>query len=146
MSEYGRKGIRSEGSYEYGLTGNVRYVKPRRYVESQGEVSGGSSMKLTPEAKFEMDAMRIADEMVKLLSRKQADYGPLNIASAPGGPLNGLRVRLFDKVQRLSNLVDTGAKPENESLEDTFKDIANYGIIGLMVLRGLWPTLEGDNK
>ena len=97
------------------------------------------------ELTFEFNAVMIADEMIKLLVRKQNDYGPLNIAAAPGGPLNGLRVRLFDKIQRLSNLVDTGAEPENESLEDTFKDIANYGIIGLMVLRGDWPTLEKND-
>jgi hypothetical protein len=41
---------------------------------------------------------------------------------------------------RLNNLVDTNADPEHESLEDTFKDMANYAIIGLLVLRGKWDT------
>jgi len=29
-------------------------------------------------------------------------------------------------------------QPEHESLEDSFKDMANYAIIGLLVLRGEW--------
>lgn len=137
-------GIPRKSTYQYGLTGHVRVTsgttKPRSDIDR--EVPQSKGVALTPDAKFEYDAMLLSDELVRLLCSKQNDYGPLNIAQSPGGPLNGLRVRLFDKVQRLSNLVDSGATPENESLEDTFKDIANYGIIGLMVLRGLWPTLE----
>jgi len=28
--------------------------------------------------------------------------------------------------------------PEHESFEDSFKDLANYAIIALLVLRGKW--------
>ncbi len=62
-----------------------------------------------------------------------------NIQNAPGGPLNGLQVRLYDKMSRLVNLIQSGAKPENESLRDTFVDIANYGVIGMMILDGTFP-------
>lgn len=81
-----------------------------------------------------------ANELNTLLLRKHADYGPTNIALAPGGAINGLRVRMHDKLARINHLVDNGATPENESLEDSFKDLANYAIIGLMVLRGQWPN------
>ena len=27
-----------------------------------------------------------------------------------------------------------------QSIEDSFMDLANYGVIGLMVQRGKWPT------
>jgi hypothetical protein len=77
-----------------------------------------------------------------LLIKKQMDYGPKNIALAPGGPLNGLRVRMFDKISRINHLIDTGATPQNESLRDSFMDLANYGIIAMMVLDGQW---EGTN-
>lgn len=98
-----------------------------------------------PMVKFEIDVYDIADQLAELLISKQKDYGPLNIARAPGGPLNGLRVRLFDKIQRLSHLVDTNKDPEHESLKDTFMDIANYGIIGLMVLEDKWSsTVDKD--
>lgn len=74
-----------------------------------------------------------------ILRSKQKDYGPTNIAHAPGGPLNGLRVRIFDKVSRINNLIDTGATPDNESLHDSFLDLANYAVIALMVLDDVWP-------
>jgi len=81
-----------------------------------------------------------ADEAVGVLLSKHEDYGPSNIADAPGGPINGLAVRLHDKVARLSNLTKTGNDPKNESLYDTFLDIANYGLIGMLVLQGKWDT------
>ena len=80
------------------------------------------------------------NELAQLLLKKHADYGPKNIADAPGGAINGLRVRSHDKLARINHLIDSDATPENESLEDSFKDLANYAIIGLMVLRGQWPN------
>jgi hypothetical protein len=75
-----------------------------------------------------------------VLLQKQKDYGPLNISQAPGGPINGLRVRMHDKLARINHLVDSGATPENESLRDSFLDLANYSIIAMMVLDGDWPS------
>jgi len=88
--------------------------------------------------KFELSVWELSDELADLLLKKHKDYGPKNIADAPGGALNGLRVRIHDKTARINNLIDSGAEPENESLEDSFKDLANYSIIALMVLRGQW--------
>lgn len=75
-----------------------------------------------------------------VLVKKQSDYGPKNIAMAPGGALNGLRVRMHDKLSRINHLIDSGATPENESLRDSFLDLANYSIIAMMVVDGKWPT------
>jgi hypothetical protein len=80
----------------------------------------------------------ILDELRTILLKKQEDYGPLNIAHAPGGAINGLRVRMHDKLARLNNLYSKGATPNFESIEDTFIDLANYAIIGLLVQRGQW--------
>lgn len=80
------------------------------------------------------------EEAHSVLIRKQADYGPKNIAHAPGGALNGLRVRMHDKMSRINHLVDSGATPENESLRDSFLDMLNYSAIALMVLDNDWPT------
>ena len=90
-------------------------------------------------AQFEHDVAKVFDAAQQLLLRKHADYGPRNISDSPGGPLNGLRVRMFDKIARLNNLVDSGAEPENESLRDTLVDLANYALIGILVLDGSWP-------
>jgi hypothetical protein len=91
---------------------------------------------------FAADMWEVIDNCGNVLISKQEDYGPTNISRAPGGPLNGLRVRMFDKIARINNLIDEGKTPENESLRDSFLDLANYGIIALMVLDGVWPQLE----
>jgi hypothetical protein len=89
---------------------------------------------------FEDHVFDIANELARLLLSKHDDYGPKNISQSPGGPINGLRVRMWDKIARINNLVDKKEKnPKHESLEDSFKDLANYAIIGLMVQRGQWP-------
>lgn len=90
---------------------------------------------------FAADMWEIIDRCGNLLLDKQEDYGPLNISNAPGGPLNGLRVRMYDKIARINNLIETGIDPRNESLRDSFMDLANYSIIALMVLDGTWPVL-----
>jgi hypothetical protein len=75
----------------------------------------------------------------ELLLSKHKDYGPTNISNAPGGAINGLRVRMHDKLARINHLTDSGKPPENESLRDSFIDLANYAIIGLLVLDKKWP-------
>jgi hypothetical protein len=88
---------------------------------------------------FEQDVHAVFLELEALLISKHHDYGPKNISGAPGGPHNGLRVRLYDKLARLNNLFDEGSEPQHEPIEDSYKDVANYGVIGLLVQRGLWP-------
>ena len=73
-----------------------------------------------------------------LLMSKHEDYGPTNISRAPGGALNGLRVRIHDKIARINHLIDKGGNPKYESLADSFRDLANYAIIALLVLDGDW--------
>lgn len=87
---------------------------------------------------FSAEVASVFDELEELLLSKHKDYGPKNISQSPGGPLNGLRVRLWDKLARLNNLTDNNSLPQHESLEDTFKDMANYAVIGLLVLRDKW--------
>lgn len=87
---------------------------------------------------FELAVWQTYDELAELLLRKHNDYGPKNISESPGGPLNGLRVRMHDKLARINNLIDNKKEPKNESLEDSFVDMANYAIIGLLVLKGKW--------
>ena len=79
---------------------------------------------------------KAAAELVVLLRSKQADYGPENIMST--GHV-GLAVRLTDKVARLRNLTLNSKEPKNESLRDTYMDVAGYGIIGMMLMDGRFP-------
>lgn len=90
---------------------------------------------------FAEQTASLYEEALDLLLRKHDAYGPKNIANSPGGALNGLRVRMHDKQARLNHLVDHGNTEQvGESLEDTLLDLANYALIGVLVLRGLWPS------
>tara|TARA_B110000259_G_scaffold187562_1_gene242246 strand:+ start:4459 stop:4746 length:288 start_codon:yes stop_codon:yes gene_type:complete len=89
---------------------------------------------------FEKMAGVYYGEAKDVLVSKQRDYGPKNIALSPGGPVNGLRVRMHDKLSRINNLIDSGVDPKHESLRDSFLDMMNYSAIGLMVLDGDWPS------
>jgi len=89
---------------------------------------------------FVADVWATLDAAGNLLIKKHKDYGPTNISLSPGGPLNGLRVRMHDKTARINHLIDSGATPENESLRDSFIDLLNYSAIALMVLDGKWPS------
>lgn len=88
------------------------------------------------------DVEAILQNLYDVMKKKHEDYGPMNIAGAPGGPMNGLRVRMYDKLARLVHLSDKSDTPNYESIEDTLIDLANYAIIGLLVQRGQW---EGIN-
>ena len=87
---------------------------------------------------FTQAVSKVYKEAEVLLISKHKDYGPKNISGSPGGPLNGLRVRMHDKLARINNLIDSGATPENESLRDSFIDMANYALIAMLVIDGDW--------
>jgi len=89
---------------------------------------------------FEQTVQTYFDANMALLVSKHRDYGATNISNAPGGALNGLRVRIHDKSARINNLIDNNKLPEHESLRDSFIDMANYAIIALMVIDGEWPN------
>ena len=89
----------------------------------------------------------IQTEMYEIFAAKHMDYGLNNISL--GGDLRnkndknfsltGLAIRLTDKISRLRNLLINGKNyVKGEGMEDTFIDIANYGIIGLLVGRNKW--------
>jgi hypothetical protein len=100
--------------------------------------------------------LRVAQELFELFCKKQHDYGPANIAV---GGLDGIAIRVSDKVSRLWKLQGLGSYrgkaefPANtdESLRDTLLDLADYGIIAALVHDGVWKTMTleeawNDNK
>jgi len=78
------------------------------------------------------------------LRSKMEDYGHNNIQRFG---LDGLIVRIHDKIARLENLTerDSGS-PNHESINDTFTDIVGYCIIGWQVMLNCWllPLREND--
>jgi len=76
------------------------------------------------------------------------DYGLSNIALGStldnqedvDMSLTGIWLRINDKINRLKNLLKRKGRNyvENEPMIDSFLDIANYGIIAMLVMRGKW--------
>ena len=83
---------------------------------------------------FEEAVREISRECDELLVKKQRDYGPKNFLTSPFGAEVSVIVKLHDKISRLVNLYQKGKPPENESVRDSWKDIRNYGEIGMMIL------------
>ena len=131
MNDKGRMDITVTDFAAYGLS-DLRSQLPERTGVNQTNTS-----KVDDE--FVTDVWRILDAAGNLLIKKHHDYGPKNISQSPGGPLNGLRVRMWDKVARINNLLDSGVNPSNESLRDSFIDLLNYSAIAMMVLDETWP-------
>jgi len=80
-------------------------------------------------------------KLKEIMVAKQRDYGPQNILN---GKEVGVVIRGNDKMARLMNLygINDGTftpKPAaNESIEDTWSDLANYAAIALMLRWGIF--------
>lgn len=81
-------------------------------------------------------------EMSKLLARKQHDYGHKNITKFG---MQGVLVRLSDKVERLINLKTHKFEAKNESLLDTLRDIVGYCVVALMLNDETFTLELGEN-
>ena len=131
----------SEDEYE-DYDPNAWKERYKKFMESKPKVVKNTAFKPLPPleepSSLELYIWEITDALAELLIKKHKDYGPRNISDAPGGPLNGLRVRIHDKTARINNLIESCAEPENESLQDSFMDLANYAIIAMLVLEGKW--------
>ena len=112
-------------------------------MQTQTELIQAATTVLDLKTEIGKRALRRAFENIKLLDRKQQDYGSENISLS--GEI-GIQVRLQDKVCRLKNLLENNSSaPQNESIYDTYQDIANYGIIGDMLKRGEWISKPVEN-
>ena len=72
---------------------------------------------------------------VKLLDRKQQDYGSGNISTFGE---KGVLVRCVDKVERLKQLVWKSKTAQNETVYDSWQDLANYALIAQLCNQGVW--------
>lgn len=80
-----------------------------------------------------------AMECLELFDSKQQDYGSGNISAS--GQV-GVAVRVMDKASRMMNIMQKRMRGEkdvnHEALLDTFQDVANYGMIGMLLEEGKW--------
>lgn len=82
------------------------------------------------------------EDQVALLSRKQHDYGHENIQRFG---LQGVLVRLWDKISRYENLTKHDWNVKNEPVQDTLIDMIGYCAIYVMILNNWFGfPLESD--
>jgi hypothetical protein len=89
---------------------------------------------------------QVLAELLIMFLKKHRDYGKGNILSIKE---LGISMRLAEKVERLKNLLmkqEMGEAPVNESVEDTWIDIAVYAVIGVLVRRNHFQSLDVSKK
>ena len=130
----------------------VKEYKKGEYAESKltyNEIIGstvGDFEKTYPELSKEFQS--IQQEQYELFAGKMMDYGLSNISLGSDLStkedktlsLTGIWLRCNDKINRLKNLMKRDGKNyvDGERMIDSFIDIANYGIIAMMVIRNKW--------
>ena len=128
ISQRRRKGIESS-------------AKTRSALEDWANLATGQSGDLGLETAW----LRTVQELYEIFCQKQHDYGPTNIGT---GGLQGVTVRIGDKTSRLYELTGINSKGvkkaavKEESTIDTLMDLGDYGIIGVLVMRGQWPLFD----
>lgn len=77
----------------------------------------------------------IVNELADLYEKKNHNYGDsFGKLYEDLGPIAGL-VPLHNKLDRLTNLIKNDDKNHFESIEDNFKDLANYAIMNLIEMQ-----------
>ena len=82
---------------------------------------------------------KVTKELLKLFIKKHKDYGKGNILDM--GEL-GIAFRISEKFNRIKHLLMSGNKPSNESIDDSWIDIATYAIIAVLLKRGWFEKLN----
>ncbi|MFA5136760.1 MAG: nucleotide modification associated domain-containing protein [Patescibacteria group bacterium] len=85
----------------------------------------------------------VCQEMEEIFVKKYKDYGKGNILDTKE---LGIAFRISDKLNRLKHLLSNGKNPDNESLDDSWIDIAVYAVIAMMYRRQWFQKLELRKK
>lgn len=81
----------------------------------------------------------INEELFKTFLKKHKDYGKDNILDM--GEL-GIAFRISEKFNRIKHLLMKRAKPNHESVEDSWIDIAVYAVIAILLKRKWFQKLN----
>ena len=94
-------------------------------------------------AAFLFDVASVFDEAEEILIGRQKDYGPGNISGGYPSPLIALVTRMNDKMERIKHILSKeGEAVYGERLRDSWLDLANYAVIGILVQDGKWPGVK----
>lgn len=120
-------------SFEYEKPGHRGFYKT--ITTSKSKHPAGSAEK----ERFSAALDDLANDIADIVYGKHLDYGSNAILGAPYGAIPGVVTRLHDKISRAANLTKGEISPKNESLRDTFIDIAGYAIIAITLLDENFP-------
>ena len=92
------------------------------------------------------DFVGITQQMVSLYEKKNHDYGDsFGETFRKLGPISAI-TRITDKYNRLVSLATKGEQQVNdEKLEDTLIDLANYAVMTIMEIRNQEKNIISDN-
>ncbi|MGD9129522.1 MAG: nucleotide modification associated domain-containing protein [Candidatus Woesebacteria bacterium] len=82
---------------------------------------------------------KVLKEMLATFIKKNKDYGKGNILDTAE---LGILFRVNDKVNRLKNLLNKKTEPKNESIDDTWLDVAVYAVIAIIYRKGWFEKLD----
>ena len=82
---------------------------------------------------------QVNTELLEMFLKKHHDYGKGNILDTKE---LGIAFRVSDKLSRLKFLLSNNKNPQNESIEETWVDIAVYSVIAVLYRRGYFQKLE----
>lgn len=85
----------------------------------------------------------VSKELLEMFKKKHQDYGKGNILDM--GEL-GISFRISEKFNRIKHLLMSHKKPTNESIEESWIDIAVYAIIAVLLKRSWFKKLEMKEK
>ncbi|MCQ2348948.1 MAG: DUF1599 domain-containing protein [Paludibacteraceae bacterium] len=77
---------------------------------------------------------KITSEMLEIFEKKNHDYGNSFDLSCDKHGLIAAIVRMEDKLNRASTLIEKDTRVTRESIKDTLTDLANYAILSRMWL------------
>lgn len=100
-------------------------------------------MKSKSPATLDQAFEQVNSELLEMFLSKHRDYGKGNILA--NGEL-GIAMRVSEKVERLKHLLVSGQKPSNETIEETWIDVAVYAVIAVLYRRKQFQELEVDKK
>ena len=87
---------------------------------------------------LEQELHRVADEVIKLVAKKNYQYGDAYFKLRDEWNTQSFCVRIGDKYYRLVNLVQSGQHITDEPLEDTIKDIIGYCMLELIYRESMY--------
>ena len=90
---------------------------------------------------LEVSFAKLMLEAFEIFKKKQASYGSGNISDFG---VRGVFIRMNDKMKRLKRLIwDNRENPlDDETVKDTYQDMANYAFISQMCLNSDWPDVK----